>query len=81
MAVNYHCKKFYNIGHWKDETAGKRFGDILSDIYSFGNPASCGNAAMNKEHKLLLHTPFFHSDHLVIKVQITVWAPTTFNIH
>ena len=36
---------------------------------------------MNKEHKLLLHPPFFHSDHLVIKVQITIWAPTPINIH
>jgi hypothetical protein len=42
---------------------------------------SFGNAAMNKERKLLLHPPVFHSDHLVIKVQITVWAPTPFNIH
>ncbi len=51
---------------------------ILEDIYSFGNPASCGNVAMYKEHKLLLHPPFFHSDNLVIKVQITIWAPTPF---
>ncbi len=54
---------------------------ILLDIYSFGNLVSCGNAANNKEHKLMLHLPFFHSDHLVIKVQITIWAPTPFNIH
>ncbi len=54
---------------------------ILQDIYSFGNLVSCGNAANNKEHKLKLHPPLFHSDHLVIKVQITLWAPTPFNIH
>jgi hypothetical protein len=29
----------------------------------------------------MLHPPFFHSDHLVIKVQITIWAPTPLNIH
>jgi hypothetical protein len=28
--------------------------------------------ANNKEHKLMPHPPFFHSDHLVIKVQITI---------
>jgi hypothetical protein len=33
---------------------------------------SCGNVANNKEHKLMLHPPFFHSDHLVIKVQNTI---------
>jgi len=43
--------------------------------------ASFGNAAIKKEHKLLLHPPFIHSDHLVITVQITIWAPTPFNIH
>jgi hypothetical protein len=55
-----------------------KYACILEDIYSFGNPASCGNAAMNKEYKLLLRPPFFHSDPLVIKVQITIWAPTPF---
>ncbi len=54
---------------------------VSCDIYSFGNPASFGNAAMNKEHKLLLNPTFFHSDHLVIKVLITICAPTPFNIH
>jgi hypothetical protein len=24
----------------------------------------------------MLHPPFFHSDHLAIKVQITIWVPT-----
>jgi hypothetical protein len=38
---------------------------ILEDFYSFGNPASFGKAAMNKEHKLFLCPPFFHSDHLI----------------
>jgi hypothetical protein len=33
----------------------------LSDIYSFGNPASFGNVAMMKEHKLLIHPPLSHS--------------------
>ncbi len=58
-----------------------RWGVLLQDFYSFGNLVSCGNVAINKEHKLMLRPPFFHPDHLVIKVQITIWAPTPSNIH
>ncbi len=58
---------------------GQRLYDcILWNIYSFGNLVSCGNVANYKEHKLMLHPPFSHSDHLVIKVQITIWAPIPF---
>jgi hypothetical protein len=76
---------FFLLGDWK-----KNFDlisnlgsvrDILYDIYSFGNPVSCGNAANSKECKLMLHPPLFYSGHLVLKVQISIWAPTPFNIH
>ncbi len=39
---------------------------MLQDIYSFGNPASCGNTEMITEHRLLLHPPLSHNNHLVI---------------
>ncbi len=48
---------------------------ILQDIYSFGNLVSCGNAANNKEHKLMLQLPFYHSDHLVLNFRLLSGLP------
>ncbi len=46
---------------------------IILSCRIFDHLATLLRVAMIKEHKLLLHPPFFHSDYLVIKVQITIW--------
>ncbi len=52
------CRQSW-LGKWSEHS-------ILQHIYSFGNPVSCGNTEMIKEHRLLLHSLLYHFDHLFI---------------